>query len=216
MNKFQSFERLKPVHLQPTTNFFILFYNKIIVRYGKVFPHIFFAILVGVFVLLNNSGLKQSKTASSPPANNQIEDAKQAARVLRVIDGDTIKVLINNKEDTVRLIGIDAPETTDPRTIVECFGKEASNKAKEILDGKTVTLESDPTQGNRDKYGRLLRYVFLDNLNFNKLMLIQGYAHEYTYQSNPYKYQLEFIEAEKSAREQNLGLWSDVVECNRE
>lgn len=138
------------------------------------------------------------------------------AEVLRVIDGDTIEVSLNNKKESVRLIGIDAPETVDPRITVESFGKEASDKAKEILDGKTISLESDPTQGNRDKYGRLLRYIFINNLNFNKFMISEGYVHEYTYQSNPYKYQLEFIAAEKQARENKIGLWADVVKYNHE
>lgn len=183
---------------------------------GKVWPHVLFAILVGVFVLLNNSNLKQSKIPQPLPTNNQVENTKETAKVVRVVDGDTIEVSSNNKKETVRLIGIDAPETVDSREAVECFGKEASNKAKEVLTGKTVTLESDPTQGDQDKYGRLLRYVFLDNINFNKLMISEGFAHEYTYRSNPYKYQLEFIEAQKSARESKAGLWADVVKCKNE
>ncbi len=185
-------------------------------KYRKVWPIIIFAILVGVFVLLNNSSLKQDKVVRPSPTNNQVSTTKENAKVIRVIDGDTIKVLINNKEDTVRLIGIDAPETVDPRKPVQCFGKEASDKAEEILDGKTITLESDSTQGDRDKYQRLLRFVFLNDLNFNKFMISEGFAHEYTYKSNPYKYQLEFIAAEKSARENRKGLWADMVKCKRE
>lgn len=179
--------------------------------YKRVWPHVFFAILVGAFVLLNNYNLKQSKVAQPSPTNNQASSTKETAEVLRVIDGDTIEVSLNNKKETIRLIGIDAPEIVDPREKVECFGKEASDKAKEILTGKTITLESDPTQGERDKYGRLLRYVFINGENFNKLMLREGYAHEYTYQSNPYKYQLEFIQAAKEARENNRGLWSSCL-----
>ncbi|MDO8639512.1 MAG: thermonuclease family protein [bacterium] len=132
--------------------------------------------------------------------------------VLKVVDGDTIDVELSGKKEAVRLVGIDTPEVVDPRKSVQCFGKEASAKAKEILSGKRVRLEQDPTQGNRDKYGRLLRFVFLeDGTNFNKLMIDQGFAHEYTYQSNPYKYQKEFIEAEKLARENKKGLWADGV-----
>ncbi len=180
------------------------------VRYKKVLPHVSFAILVVVFVLLNNFSSKDnSKVLQLSPKNAQNPQMQEKVRVTKIVDGDTVKVLINNKEEAVRLIGIDAPETMDPRKTIECFGKEAGDKAKEILTGKTVTLESDPTQGDRDKYGRLLRYVFLDNLNFNELMVSEGYAHEYTYQSNPYKYQLKFIEAEKKASENKEGLWAD-------
>ncbi|MBI1982410.1 MAG: thermonuclease family protein [Candidatus Levybacteria bacterium] len=130
-------------------------------------------------------------------------------RVVKVIDGDTIQVEVSGKTETLRLIGIDAPETGDPRTLVSCFGNEATSQAKEILAGRSVRLEADPTQGERDKYQRLLRYVFLeDGTNFNKLMISQGFAHEYTYRI-PYKYQLEFKEAQNQAREKKLGLWAD-------
>lgn len=128
--------------------------------------------------------------------------------VIKVIDGDTITVKINGKTETIRLIGIDSPESVDPRKPVQCFGKEASDKAREILIGKKVSLEYDSTQGDKDKYKRLLRYVFLeDGTNFNKLMISEGYAHEYTYNTQ-YKYQDEFKEAEKNARENNRGLWA--------
>jgi len=182
-------------------------------KHRKIVPHIIFAILVGVFVLLNNSSLnsslKQSKVVLPSQTNDQAFTTKETAKVTRVVDGDTIKVLINNKEDTVRLIGIDTPETVDPRKPVQCFGKEASDKAKEVLTGKTITLESDPSQGEKDKYQRLLRYVFLNDLNFNKFMISEGYAHEYTYKSNPYKYMEEFKNAERIAREENKGLWNE-------
>jgi len=129
--------------------------------------------------------------------------------VSSVIDGDTIQVVIDNEKETLRLIGIDTPETVDPRKPIQCFGKEASAKAKSLLSGKSVRLESDPTQGERDKYQRLLRYVFLeDGTNFNKLMISEGYAHEYTY-NIPYKYQSEFKQAQKEAEENKRGLWAD-------
>lgn len=134
---------------------------------------------------------------------------KENAFVTRVVDGDTIKVFLNGKNETVRLIGIDTPETVDPRRPVQCFGKEASNKTKSVLDKKNIFLEADPSQGNRDKYHRLLRYVFLsDGTNFNKLLIEEGFAHEYTY-FLPYKYQAEFKLAEKQARENKKGLWAD-------
>ncbi|EKD86586.1 MAG: hypothetical protein ACD_37C00227G0004 [uncultured bacterium] len=125
-----------------------------------------------------------------------------------MVDGDTIDVLIDNKTERLRLIGIDTPETVDPRKKVQCFGKEASNKSKEMLLGQFVVLESDETQGERDKYKRLLRYVFLpDGTNFNLYMIAEGYAHEYTY-NDPYKYQFDFKEAQRLAIENEKGLWS--------
>jgi micrococcal nuclease len=135
-------------------------------------------------------------------------------KVSRVIDGDTLDIDMNGKIERIRLIGMDTPETVDPRKVVQCFGKEASDKAKEMLNGKMVSLEADNSQGERDGYKRLLRYVYLeDGTFFNKYMIAEGYAHEYTYQSNPYKYQLDFKEAEKQARETAKGLWSSAS-CN--
>ena len=132
-------------------------------------------------------------------------------RVIRVIDGDTVIIKIDNKTETVRLIGINTPETVDPRRPVECFGIEASNKAKEILGGEFVELEKDDLVGERDIYGRLLRYVFLENgTNFNEMMIREGYAYEYTYDL-PYKYQNEFRQAEKEAKEMKKGLWAQGV-----
>ncbi len=137
---------------------------------------------------------------------------EEKAIVTRVIDGDTIDVFINDKKDTVRFIGINSPEIHDPRMPVQCFGKEASERAQALLSGKNILLRNDVSQSNRDKYQRLLRYVFLlDGTNINKKMIEDGYAHEYTYASNPYFFQKEFIEAEKGARENKKGLWADGV-----
>lgn len=134
-------------------------------------------------------------------------------RVISVVDGDTFHVEINDKKYTIRLIGIDSPETVDPRKSVQCFGKEATTKLKELLTNQKVSLASDPTQGNTDKYNRLLRYVYReDGLFINEWMIKNGYAHEYTYVI-PYQYQVPFQEAEKRAGENGLGLWNPKV-CN--
>ncbi len=133
--------------------------------------------------------------------------------VVKVVDGDTIDISINGKTERLRLIGIDTPETVDPRKPVQCFGIEASNKAKSVLTGKKVSLEADNTQGERDKYDRLLRYVFLeDGTNFNQLMIKEGYAHEYTY-NLPYKYQQQFKSAQIDAELNKRGLWNPDT-CN--
>lgn len=168
-------------------------------------------------VALNSSSKQPATTVTTTPTTSPITTAtptetpkKEFYKVAKVIDGDTINVVINGKTETIRLIGIDSPETVDPRKPVQCFGKEASDKAKEVLTGKNVSLEADSTQGERDKYDRLLRFVFLeDGMNFNKLMVSEGYAHEYTYQSNPYKYQEDFKNAEKAAMDDKKGLWAD-------
>ena len=129
--------------------------------------------------------------------------------VIQVVDGDTIKVSMDDIKTTIRLIGVDTPETVDPRKPVQCFGKEATNKMLELLHNKIALLEEDKSQGDKDKYGRLLRYVFLpDETNVNKTLIQEGYAYEYTYDL-PYKYQDAFKKAQISARESKRGLWAD-------
>lgn len=130
-------------------------------------------------------------------------------KVEKVVDGDTIKVLINGEKETIRLIGINTPETVDPRRPVECFGKEASSRMKELAEGTTVRLEYDDTQGYRDTYNRMLAYVYLeDGQMLNRKMIAEGYAYEYTY-LHPYKYQDEFRKVQKLAEASKKGLWDE-------
>lgn len=140
------------------------------------------------------------------------KSAMQAARVTKVVDGDTIRVALNNKDETIRMIGINTPESVDPRREVECFGKEASNRLKELVSGKDVLLEADQSQDERDRYGRLLRYVWLNGMNINKAMVSEGFAYEYTYDL-PYKYQSEFRSAQVEAQSTKKGLWAEST-CN--
>lgn len=190
--------------------------KKILKWIGIVF---LFFIIIGLFSGGKSKKDNLSPTITSIPKQNETtvtptqEPKKDLFKVVKVIDGDTIQININGKIEAVRLIGVDSPETVDPRKSVQCFGLEASNKAKEILTGKNVFLESDITQGERDKYSRLLRYVFLDDgRNFNLLMISEGFAHEYTY-AIPYKYQVEFKEAQRQASINKKGLWADNI-CN--
>ena len=131
--------------------------------------------------------------------------------VTAVSDGDTIKVLVDGKTETVRLIGVDTPETKDPRKAVQCYGAEAGAYTKTTLLGKIVSLAQDDSQQNRDKYGRLLRYVFLeDGTNFNEQLIRAGYAYEYTYRT-PYQYQSVFKQAQQEAKTNSVGLWSQTT-----
>lgn len=124
------------------------------------------------------------------------------SEVLRVVDGDTIELSGGEK---VRYIGIDTPETGNGG---ECFFEEAKKKNEELVLGKTVRLEKDVSE--RDRYGRLLRYVYVGDLFINKIMVEAGYAKVSTYPPDV-KYQETFIEAERYARESNLGLWEKCV-----
>lgn len=136
-------------------------------------------------------------------------------KVTKVTDGDTIEIdsLSTNNNFKVRLIGINTPESVDPRRPVECFGKEASEYMKDIAEGETVYIENDPSQDKYDKYGRLLAYIYLeDGQMLNRKMISEGYAYEYTY-ANPYKYQDDFLDLQNFARIENRGLWNTAT-CN--
>ncbi|HVU75455.1 MAG TPA: thermonuclease family protein [Candidatus Paceibacterota bacterium] len=140
--------------------------------------------------------------------------------VERVVDGDTLVVGINGSSTKIRLIGVDTPETVDPRKPVQCFGEAASAEAKKILSGQSVRIEYDLSQGMLDKYGRTLAYIYVplnskpEGLLFNEYLIAEGYGHEYTY-NLPYKYQKEFKAAERAARDAKKGLWADDA-CARE
>ena len=96
--------------------------------------------------------------------------------VTDVVDGDTVKLRIDGRIETIRAIGIDTPEVVDPRKPVQCFGQEASAHAKGMLTGKEVRVESDLSQGDRDQYSRLLRYIWLpDDAFFNEQMIAEGF-----------------------------------------
>lgn len=116
--------------------------------------------------------------------------------VERVIDGDTVEVIIDNKKESIRLIGIDAPELTDS-SMKGKLATESKEYLKKLLENKKFRLENDETQTDRDIYGRLLRYIFLeDGTLINKKMIESGMAEEYTFKA-PYKYQREFREVKK-------------------
>lgn len=132
-------------------------------------------------------------------------------RVLSVTDGDTFVLNINGAKERVRLIGVDTPEIVSPRSPVECFAEEATAKTKELLLGKSVRIELDPSQGERDTYDRLLAYAFLpDGVMLNKYLIAEGYGSEYTF-NRAYKYQSEFRAAEISARNEKKGVWNPAA-----
>lgn len=123
--------------------------------------------------------------------------------VKRVIDGDTIELYDGRK---LRYIGIDTPETVHPNRPIGCFGTEASSKNKELVLGKEVSLEKDVSES--DKYGRLLRYVYLaDGSMVNEFLVKEGYASARTYPPDV-KYQEVFLQTEREAREGSKGLWA--------
>jgi len=127
--------------------------------------------------------------------------------VTRVIDGDTVEVLISGETHIVRYIGIDTPETKHPRTGVECFGPEATVFNEKLVEGVNIFLEEDIT--DRDRYGRLLRYLWIENVGLVNLLLVQqGYARVSTYPPDV-KYEEKLISAERLARDNGYGLWTE-------
>ncbi|MDP3997654.1 MAG: thermonuclease family protein [bacterium] len=130
--------------------------------------------------------------------------AVEGVLVKRVIDGDTIELETGQK---VRYIGIDTPETVHPDKPVQCFGKEASAKNTSLVAGKRVRLEKDVSE--TDRYGRLLRYVYVGDTFVNDYLVRQGYANSSSYPPDV-KYQEQFKQAEQEARVNKRGLWGSA------
>jgi micrococcal nuclease len=128
-----------------------------------------------------------------------------AAQVTEVVDGDTIHVLIDNKKETVRLVLVDTPETKHPTKPIEPFGPEASQFTKDLLAGKQVKLVPDVSV--RDRYGRLLMYVWVDDRMVNELLLEKGLARVAVFPPDV-KYLEAFRAIQKKAQEAELGIWS--------
>jgi micrococcal nuclease len=152
--------------------------------------------------------LPEEKVVDIPETNT--------AEVLRVVDGDTLVLLYNGTTTKARLIGIDTPESVDPKRPVECYGKEAKEYVTSTLTGSVVQVEIDDTQGMYDKYGRMLVYVYQNgtsSISVNQELIEKGYAKEYTY-NKAYRYVKDFKESEQRAKEKNVGVWNSEA-CSR-
>lgn len=161
---------------------------------------------VGENSQVSGAKIPESNLLESPTNEDTL---RESTKVRRVIDGDTIEIEGGQR---VRYIGIDTPETVHPQKPVECFGQEASAKNRELVEGKTVMLEKDVSE--TDKYGRLLRYVFVGDLLtssgqvfVNDFLVRQGYAYASTYPPDV-KYQGQLTGAQQEAQQTNRGLWS--------
>ena len=143
----------------------------------------------------------ESVVTASPAAPVKASDLALVT-VERVVDGDTIQIETGEK---VRYIGVNTPEAVDPRRRVQCFGKEASEFNRNLVAGRRVRLVKDVSE--RDKYGRLLRYVYLEDGTFVNLKIVQtGFAYAATFPPDV-KYSQMFVEAARKAREEGRGLW---------
>ncbi len=182
----------------------------------KLFTGAFGLLILGIaFFILGIKSLVPWSLPTANPTPSLIASASsllipanwEKAHVQRVVDGDTIELSDGRK---LRYIGIDTPETMDPRRAVGCFGKEASSQNKSLVAGKDVELEKDVS--DTDKYGRLLRYVYIASdsarLMVNDLLVRQGYAFAKSYPPD-IKYQEQFTQAAAEARNREQGLWKN-------
>jgi len=144
---------------------------------------------------------KSDEVLSDKTQVSSIEVVTGNVKVKRVVDGDTIELESGQK---VRYIGIDTPESVDPGKPVECFSEEATKKNRDLVEGKEIRLETDVSE--KDRYGRLLRYVWINDSLINEILVREGFAKSSTYPPD-IKYQLRFNQAEQLAREGGKGLW---------
>ncbi len=155
--------------------------------------------IIGLGWLASRYPETTTRLTGSPPPGSY--------RVTRFHDGDTISVDMNGREETIRFIGVDTPETHDPRKAVQCFGQAAADFTKRLINNQPVRLEADPLSSNRDRYNRLLRYVYLPDGRLAQAEIIKhGYGFAYT--SFPFTKSQELLDNQNEARDQNRGLWS--------
>ncbi|QQS22708.1 thermonuclease family protein [bacterium] len=150
----------------------------------------------------NKANDKEQNVARNKPKKSKAPASRIYVKVKQVVDGDTI-VLENNSR--LRYIGIDTPEKNDPRKPVQCFAEQATQKNRELVEGKFIWFVHDVNE--KDRYGRLLGYVYLADGTFVNLELVKsGYAFAVSYPPDVSK-QAELKNAERIARENSLGLW---------
>lgn len=169
--------------------------------------------LCGIFVCLN-AGVLAVRAGDIPSAvgklfsNEARFDPVRYYPVTRVVDGDTFMADIDGRQITVRMLGINTPETVDRRRAIQCYGPEASAETKSLLGGRRVRLVQNPDREARDKYGRYLLYAYRDDdLFVNEFLLKNGFAREYTV-GRVYDRQAQFRNDEAAAKSAALGLWN--------
>lgn len=158
--------------------------------------------LICVFVGISVWGYDQFKS-------NQPLDSK-AVELVRCVDGDTARFMVNGVEETIRFLAIDTPETVKPGTPVQPYGKEARDYTCNILtNASEIKLEYE-TKNQTDKYGRSLAWIFVDGELLQKNLIHKGFG-KVAYLYGDYKYTDELKNTEIIAKESNLGIWSDIT-----
>lgn len=150
--------------------------------------------------------------------NDTVQEAtKQASehqpglyQIDHFVDGDTIAVKMNGTTESIRMIGVDTPETHKPNAPVQCYGPAAAAYTKTLIGTQSVRLESDPKSTNRDRYNRLLRYVYLpDGKLVAHELIANGYGFAYT--QFPFTKSQDFVAAQDQAKTANKGLWGNCA-----
>lgn len=188
-------------------------------KFGLVFGGFLLGVIVMIPFVPEISMLRQTidspsrvpgAQTSSTPTEVALDRAIAMYTVTHVVDGDTIDVRDDaGAVERVRLVGIDTPETVDPRANVECYGPEASAHLKELIEGQKVALEAKPDE-DKDTYGRLLRYVYLDDRDIGREMIGGGYAVSMC-DRFPHPKCSDYDMMEKEARSTRSGMWSSCV-----
>ena len=157
-----------------------------------------------IFIILLATGLSGCVLSPAPRPTSAPAGDFERAKVIKVVDGDTIEVLLQGKPYRVRYVLVNTPETHHPTKGVELFGPEATEANRRLVEGKTVKLEKDVSE--TDQYGRLLRYVYVDNLLVNEELLRLGMAQVATFPPDV-KYVDRFLATQKAAQEAGVGMW---------
>ncbi|GBD24629.1 Thermonuclease [bacterium HR29] len=158
----------------------------------------------------SSPALTPTATPYARPVRGALPSECEPAQLLRVIDGDTIAVVVGGQSETVRLIGVDAPELHHPTRGAEPYGAEAAAYLARLLAGQRFCLERDISE--RDRYGRLLRYVWLeDGTLVNEALVAAGMAMVVTYPPDVKYAASRFLPAQTAAREAGRGLWGEAA-----
>ena len=170
-----------------------------------------FTMFCGICAFLTPVNEKSEVSESQPEVlgtiseTNLNEEEIITYKVVSITDGDTIKIMYHGKKEPVRLVGIDTPETN------ECFNKEATEKLRSLVLDKEIRVEFDTKQDERDRYDRLLFFIWVDDVFINEVMIEEGYAE--AYRDLPYDNKDQFIELEKEAKDNGLGVWGQPCDC---
>lgn len=166
--------------------------------------------VVVVFVLIVSTVLYSFRSRFIP--GQIVINSEKYYRVIHVVDGDTFSINVNGREATVRMLGVNTPESVKKNSPIECYGKESFKVTHDLLLRRYVRLETSPNREDKDKYGRYLMYVYRDDgLSINEYLLRNGYAREMTV-GRPYSLQRKYRELQTEAKEKRLGLWD---KCNK-